>query len=460
MPKQVNEHPQSKIKQTLGVAKKLSGVGLKFLNQLNSTQATPIFRPLSSHQIIEGTAQKSSQSVAAHPQDVQQILNAYLPHLSQRVLGKHYGKVSQFAQMVSPVSISHVTDYLSQRLGACADRLSTVETVLEQAGAANLDELRQDLSRSGRISQALVEQNKWLAATQGAFAAVTGFIGVVVDVPSILILALRAIYQTGRAYGFELNEQERDVVDYIFQQIRIDLLAEKQSLLFGLNTFSQLLQQNDLGQLQHLFGSNPNSDWLKSFVLDDEGQMKWAWLNKIPHFSNLTHLTPLFAAGVGGSYNWRFIQDVGQKSQHVFSVARDYLKQHPEEKHSILDAYQLAVAEVQHPESTPLLNMDQVIEEKPNELHNNETVQIENQKSSENEPTEEIDSAFRSTSPQESNPTKIEADVTVNEEGAASSEAVMGKVEVQKAAAKVRKPRSSTATAKSTTSRTRRKPRS
>lgn len=367
MPKQVNEHPQSKINQTLGVAKKLSGVGLKFLSQLNSTQATPIFKPLSSAHIIEGTAHEPQQSIQADQQDIQQILGAYLPHLSQRFLGKHYGKVSQVAHIVSPVSTSQVVDFLSQRLGACANRLSTVEQVLEQAGAKNLDELRHDLSRSGRISQALVEQNKWFAATQGAFAAVTGFIGVAVDVPSILILALRAIYQTGRAYGFELNEQEREAVDYIFKQIRIDILAEKQSLLFGLNTLNQLLQQNDVAQLQRLFGSNTNSDWLRSLALDDDGQLKWGWLNKIPHFSTVTHLTPIVAAGVGAGYNWRFIQDVGQKSQHVFSVARDYLEQHPEEKISILDAYQQAVALVQHPATTPipLPDVDAAFEKEP-----------------------------------------------------------------------------------------------
>ncbi|MEB3755156.1 EcsC family protein [Acinetobacter sp. MD2(2019)] len=356
MPKQLNEHPQSKLNQTLRVAKKLSGAGLKILNQLNTAQVAPVISKPAVATVIDGIA---TEPKIADQQNVDQVLGSYLPYLSQRALGRHHGKMLQAAQLLSPISMTDVTGYLSQRLGACADRLSSIEQVLEQAGVKDFNELRQDLSRSGRLSNALIEQNKLFAVTQGAFAAVTGFIGVAVDVPSSLILALRVIYQTGRAYGFSLEQQEREIVDYIFKQIRLDLLAEKQTLLFGLSTVNQLLKQNDLNQLQHLLGSNSNVDWLKNVLSNNEGELKWPWLNQWLQVSNVARLTPLVAASIGGSYNWRFIQDVGQKAQHVFSVARDYLNQNPSSELSIIEAYQHAVAAVPPEQATSIELFDE-----------------------------------------------------------------------------------------------------
>ncbi|MEB3768070.1 EcsC family protein [Acinetobacter sp. MD2] len=357
MPKQQNEHPHSMLNQTFGVAKKLSGAGQKFLKQLNASQTRPNLNP----QVIEGFAQTPDANAMFRQADIQQILGLYLPQLSQRMLGRNYGRVSLLTAKFSPISISDITDYLSQRLSHCAEQLSTVDQVLAQAGAKNLDELRQDFARSGRLSQALLEQNKWFAATQGAFAAVTGVVGVAIDVPSVLLLALRVIYQTGRAYGFELNQQERDVVDAIFKQVRFDLLAEKQTLLLGMSTFDKMLQHNDIVELQRLAGSSANSEWLKNLFINEDGQAKWSWLNQLPRVSVLSRLTPLIAAGIGGGYNGRFIQDVGQKSQHIFSVARDYLTQHPEQNLSILAAYQQAVHAVEV--QTPLIAVQTLVPE-------------------------------------------------------------------------------------------------
>ncbi|MEK5777800.1 EcsC family protein, partial [Acinetobacter nosocomialis] len=84
----------------------------------------------------------------------------------------------------------------------------------------------------------------------------TGIVGAAVDVPFSLALALRTIYQTGRAHGFELNQQqEQDIVEFVFKEIDLGLVAEKQTLLMAIKTLKNMLQTHDLSQFQQLLGS-------------------------------------------------------------------------------------------------------------------------------------------------------------------------------------------------------------
>ncbi|MHA3117480.1 hypothetical protein E0H86_08690 [Acinetobacter sp. ANC 4635] len=339
MPKEVNQHPQSKFNQVFGVAKKLSTSGLKVLNQMNSQQLQRSQNP--SKVVNEATPKPALLGFGV--QDPQQLIRVYFPNISKQLFGKHYDRVSQVAEFLSPMSMDEISEYCFQKLHIFSDKLSATQSILQQTGAESLHELSQDISRSGRISQALTEQNKWIAGVQGTISGVTGLLGLGVDIPASLVLALRTIYQTGRAHGFALTEQDQDVVQYIFQQINLQQMLEKQSVLLGLRTLDGLLAENDLTAVQHLLGSNNDDEWLKELLLDENHEFKWQWMNTLPKVSALHHITPLIAASVSAMYSWQFIEDIGQKAQHIFSVARDYLLRHPEQKISTLAAYHAAV---------------------------------------------------------------------------------------------------------------------
>ena len=96
--------------------------------------------------------------------------------------------------------------------------------ILKEVGAKDLKELAQNPARSGRISQAFENQNKRYAVIQGAVTGLSGVIGAAIDVPTSIGLALHSIYQTGRAYGFELKTgDEQEIVEFIFKQIGLGL---------------------------------------------------------------------------------------------------------------------------------------------------------------------------------------------------------------------------------------------
>src|SRR5690606_4280662 len=254
--------------------------------------------------------------------------------------------------------------------------LSSVDAVLDQAGAKDLQELTQDVDRSKRISQALAEQNKWIASMQGAVTGATGVVGSAVDVPLSLIMSLRMIYQVGRAYGFELNkETEQDIVQFVFKQIDLGQIAEKQSVLMALKAISGMLRTHDVSQFQQMLGSSNDAAALKKWLSNENGEMKWDWLNHIPKISIISKLTPVAGAGIGAAYSWKLVEDVNQKAQQIFSHARSYLQQHQGVEISPIAAYEKSLALLA--QATPkLLEHLPEVNVKPSELKLDQDIQI------------------------------------------------------------------------------------
>ena len=199
--------------------------------------------------------------------------------------------------------------------------MSSVDAVLDEAGVRDLEMLTQDVDRSKRISQALSEQNKIIAILQGALTGATGFVGSTVDVPASLVMSLRMIYQVGRSYGFDLSkESDQDIVQFIFKQIDLGLIAEKQTLLIAIKAISSTLQTHDVSQLQQLLGSSNDIEALKKWLTNADGQLKWGQsIANLSLLNKLAKLTPIASAGVSAAYSWRLVDDVHQKAQLVFS---------------------------------------------------------------------------------------------------------------------------------------------
>ncbi len=319
-----NNHTNAMLSSALGVAKKLSSSGVEALQRVRQNGKNP-------------SIEKSEHSAT----DPESLLREQLPQFSKQLLGRHYGLVNKVSHFVAPELTDKMSDYLFNQLNTLSSNLSSVDAVLDEAGARDLEELTQDIDRSQRISHILAEQNKWIASAQGAVSGATGVIGSAIDVPASLILSLRSIYQIGRAYGFELNkDHEQDVVQFIFRQIDLGLIAEKQTLLMALKAISSSLQQRDLKQIQQLLGTNQDTQVLTQWLQEAQGEGKLEWLKKIPQFHVLAKLTPLASASLSAAYSWKLLEDVNHKAQQIFSEARSYLQQHGEVQLSPIAAYQ------------------------------------------------------------------------------------------------------------------------
>jgi len=198
----------------VSLAKKVTQSGLEVLHHFSPT-VTPLDHMYDQTSVIEGQAQQSYSFDKKHYDLPQHMIREHLPRLSSQLLGRHYTRMSKVGQMISPELNQKAADYFFDYLNEWVSRQSSVAQLLDEVGAKNLNELRTDPERSHRISQALGNQNKIIAVCLGALTGATGVVGAAVDVPSSLVLALKSIYQTGRAYGFDLNAEDYIAVEYI-----------------------------------------------------------------------------------------------------------------------------------------------------------------------------------------------------------------------------------------------------
>lgn len=395
----------SKNKQTSGLFAQAFGVAKKLSSELQKLQVAPITsgaKLSNSSNIVEGNAHFKSPFEVEKYESPQHMLRQQLPKLSHQLLGRHYTKVNNVASFISPDMGEKVSDYLFQWLNEFSSNTSLTEKILEEAGVKDITELTQDTGRSQRLSQALIEQNKLLAAAQGLITGATGVWGAAIDIPASIVLALRMIYQTGRSHGFDLSEEvDQDIVAFIFKEIDLGIIAEKQTVLIALKALKSMLETHDLKQFQQLLGSSNDVELVKKWLVDEEGQFKWGWLNHIPQASVIGKLTPVAGAALGGFYSWRLLEDVGHKAQSVFGAARFYLNEYPNENLSPLEAYYKAEALLRKPNSR-LLNATETttnaissVDESKNDVITNVSVQSKDHAAKEVQTNENVEQGIQ-----------------------------------------------------------------
>ena len=323
--------------QAIEAAKKLS---TEFQNAQGVSKTSSAIESVNPAKIVDGQARLKTPFDIEKYESPQQMLRQQLPKVSHQLLGRHYNKVNQVAAFISPDFADKVSDTLFDWLSEFSSNTSLTEKILTEAGVTELAELSKDTARSQRLSQALIEQNKILAAAQGVVTGASGVWGATLDIPASIVLVLRTIYQTGRSHGFELNDAvDQEIIAFIFKEIDLSLVAEKQALLLALKAMKSMLETNDLQQFQQVLGSGNDIEMVKKWLVDEQGQLKWNWLNRIPQVSILGKLTPVAGAALSAVYSWRLLEDVGHKSQAIFGAARFYVNEHPNENISPLTAY-------------------------------------------------------------------------------------------------------------------------
>ena len=341
-----NKQSNGVISNAFGVAKKFSRTGLDLLDHVAPNSVAKLKSTEAQTHAVEGQARAVDPFQHKKYSQPQEMLRDHLPQVSRQLFGRHFNTVNNVAHFVAPQLSEKVSDYFFEQINDFTNQISSVDAILDEVGAKELEELTQDVDRSGRIANALAEQNKWLAALQGALSGATGVVGSAVDIPASLVMALRMIYQVGRSYGFELEKSnDQDIVQYIFQQVDLGLIAEKQAILLAVKTLANSLKTHDLDHLQSLVGSGGDYDAVKQWLMDENGQFKWQWLNQLPKVSvldRLATLSPVLGAGVGAVYSWRLIDDVNEKAQDIFSTARRYLLSHEDEEIGLVAAYEKA----------------------------------------------------------------------------------------------------------------------
>ena len=300
-------------------SKQLASMGQHMLQRQLQAQVSRITPDIHDDKVIDMKKNNAVYSRNEERHTPHSLFRQQLPGLTRQLLGKRFDTINKFAKFVAPQgSFDMASDQVLELLADFASNLAEARKVLDEAGVATLAELQHDVARSGRLSRALGEQSRILAIVQGAMSGAFGIVGAAADLPASMIIALRTIYLTGRAYGFELDHPEdRAIVFEALSRVDLSLMTEKQAILLGLRSFGNLLNSGDLQHLQSLLGSTNNIEPLKNLLSDENGQLKWK-----PSPAVVRKIAPLLGGIAGAVYNARLIQEVSATAQEVFAEAR------------------------------------------------------------------------------------------------------------------------------------------
>lgn len=361
-------------------SKSLSNLGQNLLKQLAKNSVSRLSEIPAANSVINMTTDNQTLSKnSSTPNRANQLFRQQLPGITKQILGKRFNTVNKLANLVMPAgSFDKASDQVLELLADFASTVSGIDHIVDEAGVKTLADLQGDTARSGRLARALNEKNRYIGMAQGAISGATGVAGAAADIPLSMILALRAVYLTGRAYGFELNQPEdRAMIFEALSNADLSLITEKQAILIGLNSVSGMLGSGNIQGLQTMLGSSNDFEPLFKLLSDSNGQLKWrisaALLDKV---------TPVIGGAVGAMYTSRLLKEVTESAKQVFEHARQQgagqgVTQSAPQK---ADNQQPLTIEDKLPKTTPSASKEEQAAQKEAQdtvLHNDDIAKVE-----------------------------------------------------------------------------------
>lgn len=241
-----------------------------------------------------------------------QLWQGQAPKFSSMLMGMALTPAAKLVDMVIPESALRAALEASCKIG---EKLANPDAVLKQANVSKIGDLfYADMSLCDSLADSTHDRAIAMAAAEGGVTGATGLIGVAVDIPTLMTLALRTIYQTALCYGFELKGEEgRHVVLRIFSVASANSLKEKEAALISLIAIKQMLQQQTWSQIQQAAFATMGKEALMIALKDLAGQLG----------INLTKrkaltIVPFVGAAVGAAVNASFIKDIGWAARRTF----------------------------------------------------------------------------------------------------------------------------------------------
>ena len=236
------------------------------------------------------------------------------PDIATRLLARGTGPASHVLQSIVPtVALRMALDTVQ----AAARRLSNQRSVLRRAGVSELADLaRGPLERSDRLARQVARRSMLMASGTGALFGAAGGLGLVVDVPSLLVIAFRSIHRVGLCYGEDcLESGQRRLPLAIFALASSNTMEEKQEAFAA-------IQQDLLLQGPALRGGVERT--ARRELVKETATVS---LNRVARQVG-THLgwrkaaesLPLAGALVGGSVNAWYLHDVARTARFAFQL--------------------------------------------------------------------------------------------------------------------------------------------
>lgn len=205
---------------------------------------------------------------------------------------------------------------LKQAFGAAgafsgSDDLLRESSILGYAAETVGELAKAPLHISDSLAHSVAKWGKGIAAAEGAVTGVTGLAGLIVDIPAIIVLAIRTIRKIGYCYGFETSlDVERNFVLQVLSAGAANSSEEK----------SQAIQAIFSGDKQLVAGHEQHILRKEGFTATVRNLAKQLAINLTRR--KAAQGIPVIGGGVGAAMNVMFISDISDASIRLYQRRR------------------------------------------------------------------------------------------------------------------------------------------
>ncbi len=199
---------------------------------------------------------------------------------------------------------------------ACAAYCTDLEDIKREAGVSTIRELHTlQLERLDELANSTHNWAVGLAATEGAATGATGLVGIAVDVPIIVTLALRTIHKIGACYGYEpVSEYDAQYAYGIMSSSASNTMKEKAASLITLRALRVTLERQTWKAMAEKAAAQQLGK--EGALIAIRALAKQLGINLTKR--KALQAIPLVGAAVGASANGWWIQDVGWAARRSF----------------------------------------------------------------------------------------------------------------------------------------------
>lgn len=194
--------------------------------------------------------------------------------------------------------------------------LTDLEDIKRDGEVEELEELRgKGLEISDRLAD---EVHNWaigLASVQGASTGVMGFFGAPIDVPALVVMAMRCIYKIGACYGYKLDQPvDRQFVLGILSKASANNVKEKLLAQAALKELEVLISKVTWKKMAEKAAQDAMSK--EGVVFGMKTLCKQLGINLTKR--KALSAVPVIGAAVGGSVNGWYLKEVGWAARRSF----------------------------------------------------------------------------------------------------------------------------------------------
>ena len=236
-----------------------------------------------------------------------------VPSVVSNAVGKLLSPVSWLINKIVPVSaIQGILDFSS----ATAEWLTDTDDVIRDAGVSSLADLKSfNLEKSDHLAD---EVHNWaigIATAEGAATGAVGLPGIAVDIPAVLVLALRTIHKIGVCYGYEVKTKEdKDFVLAILSASSANEMSEKVAALGTLRMIQNIVAKTTWKKIAEKAAADRFSK--EAGIIAIKTLAKQLGINMTKR--KTLQAIPAVGAIVGGSVNGWYLKEIGWAARRMY----------------------------------------------------------------------------------------------------------------------------------------------